>query len=884
MLIKTKKNYALVSVGLFCIFVSFLSFDKKTLLTSIHEAYEEILSLSPGFSTARNIFDTGGINKNPDIVLKIKSIIGALFKNFIFDEPAKKINSSETIKIEVSFLDYQSLKKDRENAIKVGYLANPTRVNAKILYKNKKYKAKIRLKGDLPDHWLSETRMSLRVKLKKRKTILGMNEFSVQKPRARQYPYEHAFENSLRSIGNLGATHLFNPVIFNGENWGIMNIEEKVSKLFLEKQKFKDSLIFRFSNDKKWLQYDKANQFAYQPYRLSDEKLTVSLSDEKRFLKTENGRRIYTYVLEERLKTKHVKLYKLKSYLNSFWYSMAWNNFHALSNSNSRHYFNPYTLKLELVTTDQGSFNSIPIDIEHFIKNIHINETYKQIWDHKFSKIESKNISNFSKWSMNDLSYEINKHADIFPLDAKKSTDIIETNIDLIKKNKNKIISHFTSLNKSKQIENLKVNAKDFLKKPSLKQSGKFLEHVHVRHYNDGTLKFYNLLNDQVIVESIFVDNKKLPLKQFNLKSFKKGGYEPTIIKTDLTGIYDNKITIGTSYKSHQRVSKVIPTLLSTGSYNPLDLFSGSKNIPNFIKILDNQYTIESGSWKIRKPLVINGNLTINSGVNLTFSKNSYLIVQGALLINGLEGAPVSISPSQNVWKGIYVVSNNGQTSKLSHTYISGAEELNDGILKLTGGVSFYGGSVKLDHVYITENKAEDALNIVKSNISVSDLYISKAQSDGFDCDFCAGSISTSKFQFIGGDALDFSGSNLKIVDTTIIGVKDKAFSVGEESNVEITNCVSKNSGVGIAVKDGSRAIVKDTIFYDYKLHAAMTYTKKEYFLGEPSLKMYGVDVGNGKNKFSRQFGSYMSVDNSETELKEVNVKKLYSGHIMKKK
>ena len=563
---------------------------------------------------------------------------------------------------------------------------------------------------------------------------------------------------------------------------------------------------------------------------------------------------------------------------------MAWNNFHALSNSNSRHYFNPYTLKLELVTTDQGSFNSIPIDMEHFLENIYINETYSQIWDHKLSKIESKKILNFSRWSMNDLSLELNRYLDIFPLDAKKRTDIIETNIDLIKKNKDTIISYFTSFNKFKHIDNLKVNSNDFLKKPSLKQSRNFFEHVHVRHYNDGRLEFYNLLNDQVIVEAVFVSNKKLPLNQFKLKGFEKGKYEPTIIKTDLTGIYDNKITVRTSYKSHQRVSKVIPTLLSTGSYNPFDSLSKSKDFPNFIKILDNQYIIESGSWKVTKPLVINGNLTINSGVNLNFSKNAYLIVHGALLVNGLEDTPVSISPSQNVWKGIYVVSNNGQTSKLSHTYISGAHEINDGILKLTGGVSFYGGSVNLDHVYITETKAEDALNIVKSNISISDLYISKTHSDGFDCDFCAGSIRTSKFQSIGGDALDFSGSNVKIGDTKIIEVKDKAFSIGEESNVEIINSVSVNSGVGIAVKDGSRAIVKDSIFNDYKLHAAMTYTKKEHFLGESSLEMYGVDVGKGKNKFSRQFGSYMSIDNSETELKEVNVQKLYSGHIMKKK
>ena len=97
----------------------------------------------------------------------------------------------------------------------------------------KTYKAEIRLKGDLYDHWESKNRVSLRVKLKNDKTILGFSAFSIQKPNTRQQPYDSTFQFLVRDTGGIAPVHKFANIFVNGEDWGIMNIEEHMSKEFL---------------------------------------------------------------------------------------------------------------------------------------------------------------------------------------------------------------------------------------------------------------------------------------------------------------------------------------------------------------------------------------------------------------------------------------------------------------------------------------------------------------------------------------------------------------------------------------------------------------------------------------------------------------------------
>ena len=107
---------------------------------------------------------------------------------------------------------------------------------------------------------------------------------------------------------------------------------------------------------------------------------------------------------------------------------------------------------------------------------------------------------------------------------------------------------------------------------------------------------------------------------------------------------------------------------------------------------------------------------------------------------------------------------------------------------------------------------------------------------DQVDLDYSDGVVSDSIFvnksnkQNSGGDGLDVSGSALTIKNNIFRGFTDKAISIGEKANVIITeNNISKNF-IGIAIKDGSSALLTDNEFTDNQSEVE-TYIKKKIYL-----------------------------------------------------
>ena len=287
MLLKQRNPWLFITLVLIILFLLSLTINKQRVDIQKEDITRKLMSLDLGMSSFRNLVDSGD-GKEITSSEKIIPLINSIPKIIQY-----KFNDSnfERIGIDIKFSDYLSLMQDRKRAINDGLLSNPTKVNATINYKGKSYKAKLRLKGDLKDHWTSKYRMSFRVNLKNKKTILGFNTFSIQKPISRQHPYDYVFQSLVRDTGNLAPIHKFSHIFVNGDDWGIMNIEEHVSKEFLEKQNKKDSPIVRFSNEEKWL-YSESSKAEYDAYKLSDPFIFLHLYNKKKYLKEYHNRKI----------------------------------------------------------------------------------------------------------------------------------------------------------------------------------------------------------------------------------------------------------------------------------------------------------------------------------------------------------------------------------------------------------------------------------------------------------------------------------------------------------------------------------------------------------------------------------------------------------------
>ena len=873
MLIKNRKNSvsSIVWISLLVIIITLLLSNKgvrQQSNISVGDYMQKFMSLNLGFSSPINLTDAGYGDTDYSRSSELKSLILSIPKIVKYNFDNYNSVEFERLDIAINFSNYQKINSDRKRATNDGLLSNPTKVNVKLSNKGIEYKAKLRLKGDNSSHWYNTPRLSFRIKVKNGKTLFGFSEFSIQKPQERSLPYDYTFQSIVRDAGNLSSEHKFVHLYVNGNDWGIMNIEEQVSKELLEKQRRKNSVIMRFSDEKIWL-YSQTSKNFHKNYRLSNPILYSRLYNKNESLKDFQNRKIYSYISNSRM-NKTPDIYDINSFSKAYMLALIWGNYHVLRDNNTRYYFNPYTLKLEPITTDQTIWSRIN---EHLLKDFQSPIQYIDVIGTKtYIDNLSKNLQKI-KNSVSNIGKHLSYTQSLFPVDKKKNTQIVRDNMKKILDNKEYYLTTFPK----KLIYGGASEAKESTL-PTKQQASEFPEHLHIRHYTDGTLELYNLISDNVTVKDILFNGKPITIKKTIVPSYLLNP-KPTIIKTSYKGIQDGMFTVNTQYQGFDRTITNDITLVSDGIDNPL--FLNTAHEFNFINKMDEKaYEIKAGNWIVGKPIIVEGDLHISPGTNLEFSKNSYLIVKGSLTAIGSEVNPITLKAVSSSWKGIYVLDAE-KKSHLKNVTISNLSALEDGLLKLTGGVTFYKSDVDFENVKINNVKAEDAINIVESTFSLNSVFINSTVSDGLDSDFSIGEVIHSEFSNIGGDALDFSGSDVAISQTSVTNVKDKAVSAGEKSTLNIKDSSFDNIGVGIASKDGSSVIVSDTKILNYELYAAMSYLKKDFY-DMPSIILNDCLVSDGI-AYIRQKGTSMTVDNVDIPESNLSVKKLYKTKVMAK-
>jgi len=811
------------------------------------------MSQDLGFSSYHAF--TGKLEKN------LKDIIKLSFSNF-FEVLEYKITSKKfkTIQIDISYKNYSTLLKDRKKAINFLILRNPTKVSGKITIDDKTYRVKIRLKGDNIGHWSSQYRMSLRVEVLDGLTIFGNSKFSITKPAERAHPYDMVFQKVMIDAGNLATNHQFANIIVNGIKWGIMDIEEHMTPSFLEKQKRKNSLIIRFSNEDK-LAYEKNPKNTYRHYKISDPSLYIHLYNKNKTLKENINRKIFSYISEQHINYKK-ELYDVNSFTKAFVISNIW-NFHPLNASNVRFYFNPFTLKLEPIITDQAFFwwdkklfrktnYKNDHEMQHFYKTINSDE-FRTNFDQNI-KIVKKSLSNSQKY--------FNMNKDLFPLD-------LEINVEEMVKEQEKILSKPQSYYLN--LENKKKNDNNLIELPTKKQSSLFSEHLVIRHYIDGNIHVHNLIPDDVIIKEILHNGKMIDSKEYNIPSYlsKK---KSIIIQTNITGYQDNKFTIISEYKNKISKSNNYITLINDDIKNPL--FQKMSEYFFLEKLDKENYKIMQGSWVVDSPLVIEGNLEINENTTIEFTKNAYMIIKGKIKFLGTKSKPIILRGQSKSWKGIYIIEAK-EKSIIKNVILSDISELDEGILDLTGGITFYRSNLLIDNLEISNTFSEDAINIIESNYEIKNLKIYNTISDGIDFDFSNGNINNSIFQNIGGDAIDFAGTNGSLNKIEINNVKDKGISVGENSDLKASNININNTKIGIATKDGSNLLIKNCKIDNSSYVAVATYIKKDFYLS-PKMLINNCEI-NPINSHLKQKGTMLFIDDKEIKETSFKTKNLYN-------
>ena len=128
---------------------------------------------------------------------------------------------------------------------------------------------KIRLKGDWTSHLEHKNKWSYRIKLQDN-TLFGMNEFSIQHPKQREFQAEPVFFSILKDLGVIVPKYIFASVRVNGDDLGIMAIEQHFSNKMLEYNGREPGVILKFNENLLWDSRIKGGSPIYEDFRNSE--------------------------------------------------------------------------------------------------------------------------------------------------------------------------------------------------------------------------------------------------------------------------------------------------------------------------------------------------------------------------------------------------------------------------------------------------------------------------------------------------------------------------------------------------------------------------------------------------------------------------------------
>ena len=539
---------------------------------------------------------------------------------------------------------------------------------------------------------------------------------------------------------------------------------------------------------------------------------------------------------------------------------------HSVYSGNLRVFYNSFNERFYLVPTEPFPISKLDekkiIDYNKFV-NLTLDNKNKLFFLNNMISFINQFEINYNK----NFKEEFSKNVCIYSYDncekkLIKIQSIIEGNILLskksiyeeikkIKKSKKKNIKKYKNTSENKNYIKIKnyTNTYDLIKNHFYARI--FDDRINLNYYFKPTLKLIDLTNlstNQTFLINNNIKDKSNVLELDFLKNFKPG--DQLILRYE----FNNK-----------KFSKKF--ILEDKYFNKLN-FHNLKNInikKNFIQEDGNTWIIKKGNWVIEEPIEIyNKNLLIEAGTKLEFEKDTYIkIEKGNFVSEGDKLNPIILKAVSNkYWNGIKII--DSKKTLIKNTNFHNIENFKNKISEITGAISFYNSSVEIKNSKFINSKAEDFINFVSSNFLFVESTIKNTISDGIDSDFSKGEIKNSSFSNIQGDGIDTSFSKVIANENYLEQISDKAFSIGENSFMEMNKSVINNTNIGIAVKDSSKLVGKQNIINNSNLLDITSYNKKNKFsqsitklnLMQDNLKLNttldNIIIINGKENFNK--------------------------------
>jgi hypothetical protein len=774
-------------------------------------------------------------------------------------------------------VDQLDLTFKEENLEKITSLANEAlakkhidasskeEVSAKISFKGKEYKAKVRLKGDNIDHVQGE-KWSFRVQLKNDETLMGMRTFSLQHPKTRNYIHEWLFQQALLEEDIIALRYEFVKFTVNGRDLGVYAIEEHFEKQLIESNRRRNGPILKFSEDLVW--ENTREDYSFETSEIAGFK-------EKKLLETKENKIQYEQALRQMHAFRNGELsasevFDVNRLSKYFALADLLGAQHALAWINLRFYYNPVIQRFEPVGYDGNAgteISSLTIK-KTFLEGSEGGKSLNQLLfrDSKFSSLYVKSIDCLSKQDF--------------------LNDLLATRSDELHLKLKAIYSSYPYFNYS--LENYYSNRRKLVEALQMPQD--------IRSYlADGesgglSVDVCNLQSIPVRVIALNIGGKLSTLGE-NLVLTRASISDPltyTKIRLPTLSANENQVMMveyrldGSETIKTQQVNLVKPQFSNLRRPLITDRVDDFSKV-NFLNVnhVSKIITWSSGKSVVDKNLFIPEGYTIqiSAGAEIKLNHKCNIVSYSAVECVGTEKARITIEGDGS--SGLTFLapfkSATFERTDFLNLGVSGETGWSN-----TGAVTFYEGNVNISKCKFIGSKSEDCLNIFRSKFVIRDSVFEDSKGDMLDCDFSDGTIGTTRFMKCGNDSIDISGSNVKISRCEINGFGDKGVSVGEASYCIIEETKIRNGELGIASKDSSK-VEGFSIWINNVKVACTSYNKKKEF-GGASLVLSNSTIENSIHDYYFELDSYLRLNGIDAKVNSEGLKSKYYGSEFGKK
>ena len=748
-----------------------------------------------------------------------------------FEDPA--------IELLLSADKMRKLRLKREKAMELGVLLSEDDdwVPGQFIYNGDTLKMEARLKGDWTDHLQGE-KWSFRIKVKGG-SFQGLRSFSLHTPAARNFLDEWVIHKLFEEHDVLTPRYSFAPVNLNGKSLGVYAVEEHFDKQLVESKKRREGPLLKLDEDAAFQitaqskeagsTYDQplvAELSEIQPFKFGKTKKTPGL----RNLFIEGQKLLYQH---QHNLTKASELYDIEKLARMYVIADLAGSHHGLGWHNQRFYMNPVTCRLEPVAydyfTNWSETHKVVINGSSAIEEGSEHGDFFRLMPFQDSDFVAAYLTSFNEMAdLENLNQFLNKHQEeIAAIEAMLGAEFSGYNFNETawKRGWQHSADQLTDFEAEYSVRPI-----PFRKGISMKWEGGTLVNNPVPAQS---IKVY--LNDTVNGE-FDVDIINTFLEPVELIGFgtKVSMVDPLSNPKSLEPHYKGQRSYGfkTPYEySYYQVpgsdevhqKQMLPWPLPTGKTPRQNL---KASIPAAFKKSGKKLTLSGNKTISTNTFIPAGyEVIVEAGASVNLN-NCFFISASAVKFNGTAENPVVVRGTNA--QGFTVLQADSR-SKVSHTTFDGFNTLLIPGWTLTGAVNFYESDVDLDHTTLTNNICEDGLNIIRSDFSLIDSEVSNTFSDGFDADFCTGLVQRSKFLNSGNDCIDFSTSEIEIVDCVINEAGDKGISGGEHSTLTVRNVKIDGANIGIAAKDLTHIEIEQSSISNCRFGYAIYQKKPEF-------------------------------------------------------